>query len=211
MERDSMFYFFCMEANTFRGFIVSVDQNGVASDPTPLGGTPLFPLAANLINDQFYLLSYDAQNKRSNISVHTAEGNQTGSVSYTIGEGSDADPLILKHFAERKSRLPFAIGIAAGGNVYMNGLYNFSFSLVFTNFADAPAGVVQGQADIGGISAILPLSSGSYALAGFQYETNFIRPLQNLNEQGISSSINFLDRDIPEMKANSRVDMVEWR
>ena len=210
MESDSLFYFFCMDENNFRTYIVSVNQEGEMGNPVPLGGSPTFPLAGNLINDQFFLLSYDAQNKRSVVSAHTADGNQTGSFSYTIGEGSDADPLILSHFAQRKSRLPFFIGEWGNGNVYFNGLYNFSLSLVFSNFTDTPAGVVQGQSDEGGVNALLQLEDGNYAVAGFQFETNFIRPDQALNEQGISSSINFLDRDIPEIKANSNVDIISY-
>lgn len=210
MSTDSVFYFFCMDENNFRTYLVSVNQEGEVGAPAILGGSPTFPLAGNLFNDQFLLLSYDAENKRSAISVHSAQGNQVGSVSYTIGEGSDADPLILNHFAQRRSRLPFFVGTWGNGNVYFNGLYNFSLSLVFSNFTEAPSGVIQGQSSSGGLSALLPLGGGNYAATGFQFETNFVRPQITINEQGITSSINFLDRDIPEIKANSKTDILSY-
>lgn len=210
VEIDSVFYFFCMDENSYRAYLVSIDQEGVASDPIPAGGAPSFPLATGIVNDNIALLSYDAQDKRTVVSLHATAGNQVGSIAYTIGEGSDADPLILAHFAQRKSRLPFAIGETADGTAYFNGLYNFSLALVFTNLGQNPSGVVQGQGDEGGISALLPLSNGSFALSGFQYESNFIRPEATVNTTGVSSSINFLDRDIPEIKSNSSVKIIEY-
>lgn len=209
---DSTFYFFCMDENNYRTYMVSVNQQGDILNQVPAGGSPTFPLAsfADSLSNELLLLSYDAENKRSVVTRHAPDANQTGGAAYTIGEGSDADPLVLAHFAQRRSRLPFSIGRAANGSYYFNGLFNFSFSLVFTSFGDNPTGVIQGQGTSGGISAILPLNTGNYAAAGYQFEQNFIRPDVPLTETGISSSIDLLDRDQAELRSNSRIKMTTY-
>jgi len=210
MQLDSIIYFVCMENTTFRANLASVNQDVSFLNFNPLIGSS-FPLAAELINDQINLLHYDAEDKQSILSAFNTDGSLNNRVSYTIGEGSDADPIILNHYAQRKSRLPFEVGESASGGIYFNGLYNFSFSLVFSNFADSPAGVILGQGTNSGISSITPLSSGSYGVAGFQFEQNFIRPTTTLQESGVSSSIDYFDRDFVELKSNSIVEIIEYQ
>lgn len=210
VEIDSSYYLFFMDENNYRTYFVRIDKQGNIGSPTQVGGAPTFPLAASAAGNEILLLSYDAEDKRSVLSRLNVDGQQIASTSYTIGEGSDADPLILGHFSQRRSRLPFKVGPLDEGGFYFNGLYNFSLSLVFTNFGDNPTGVIQGQGVFGGISSCLPLGNGNFAITGFQFEQNFVRPSVSISTNGITSSIDLLDRDQAEIKANSPTDIISY-
>jgi len=73
---------------------------------------------------------------------------------------------------------------------YFNGFYNYTFSLVFTDLnSDDPSGVVQGQREEGGLSALLPLGSDIYAASRFNFGDNYTLPNITISSSRISSVI----------------------
>jgi len=71
---------------------------------------------------------------------------------------------------------------------YFNGFYNYTFSLVFTDLnSDDPSGVVQGQREEGGFSAILPLASNMYSASRFNFGDNYTLPNTSISSSDISS------------------------
>lgn len=198
------YYFIAMQAADYQAALVTVDDQGSISSTSLLGIG--FPLASSRINDQLLLLSYDAANTNMRIGLVNTDGTLGNSGAYTIGAGSDIQQRVLDHFFESDQKLPFFTGVSPSGNYFFNGIYNFTFSLVFTNLGAAPSGVVQGQGDFGGISAYLPQPTGG-ALVGFQYEENFFDINATISETAITSSINFFTDDIPELgvKANAKI------
>ncbi len=208
MQVGDSYYFFAMQESDYQGFLVTVDGSGTITTTTALGSN--FPVASSKVNDQFLLLSYDAQNTNMDLQLVNTDGSIGGSGSYTIGAGSDIQQRLLDHFFEDDQKLPFFTGVSTSGNYYFNGIYNFTFSLVFTDLSATPTGVVQGQGDVGGISAYHPIAGGAGALVGFQYEDNFYQTNAAVSETGISSSINFFVNDVPELaiKAKSEITSI---
>jgi len=97
------------------------------------------------------------------------------------------------------------VGKASGGLYFFNGFYNYTFSLVFTNFGDDPVGVVQGQQDDGGFSAVTPLNGNKFAASRFNFGTNFLLPNKELSTSGITSSTDLGGYSLPELVPNANV------
>jgi hypothetical protein len=76
---------------------------------------------------------------------------------------------------------------------------------VFTNFEDEPVGVVQGQQDDGGFSAVTPLSANKFASARFNFGDNYLLPNKELSTSGNTSSVDLGGYNLPEMVPNAKV------
>ncbi len=210
MTVDSTHYFFCMEEGTLFVNLVAVDNQGRASAPVRVSGSLRYPLAAALNADNnFILLSYDPINQRSVISVIEQDGSLFISAGYSIGAGGDVEPDILDHLVNPSINYPFFVGQDANG-YYFNGFYNYTLSLVFTNFGSDPTGVVQGQQTVAGIRAVRHISGSDFAVLGYQYDKNFVQPATSLSTTGISSSVDLFDRAIPEIRPNAPAKIISF-
>ncbi|MBV6647330.1 MAG: hypothetical protein KI790_17865 [Cyclobacteriaceae bacterium] len=208
LEKDSMFYFFCMLESNFTAQIGTIDQDGNTTVPQPVDGNLSFPLAAAQDANNFILLGYDAVDNNSTLTIVGEDGSLVDGASYSIGAGNDADQLVLDHLISRDKKLPFFAGQSSSGRYYFNSIYNFGLSLVFTDLGGTPTGVLQGQFTDGGISSVFSHESGTFSLSGFQIEENFVRNNIAINESGIDSSIDFLDRDVPEIRTKGASKIV---
>ncbi|MFY0628389.1 MAG: hypothetical protein JXR07_18985 [Reichenbachiella sp.] len=191
---DSVYYFFTMNPNTFAAQLVRMGNDPSAGETISLSNGLQYPLAANrTVNGNLMLLSYNAQSMQTVLSILDIDGNLIQSTGYTIGAGNDVEDIIIRHFEDpERYALPFFCGTIGIDSYYFNGFYNFSLSLVFTDLSATPSGVVQGQSDNGGISHAMPLSTNTFTLFGFQYNDNFIQPVQEINTNEINSSIDYL-------------------
>ncbi|MEQ8470865.1 MAG: hypothetical protein RIC35_06745 [Marinoscillum sp.] len=211
---DSVTYFVGMDPISFIAMLVTV------SDTSSVVTTPLsqitHPLAVNSIsNGNLVVLSYDVDDQLTVFSEFTVAGDIPNgqSVGYTIGAGSDIEANILNHYTDpERSGLPFFCGEWSTGQYYFNGVYNYNLSLVFSNFGDAPNGVVQGQSGFnGGFSSLLPLQGSDFALFGFQFNDNFAVPVATLNTSGTTSTVNYLESSISEFKARTTAKIIRWQ
>lgn len=190
---DSAYYFFTMHPTTNAAQLVRAGNDPSLAEVIPLGGGLQFPLAANkTVNNQLMLLSYNSNNQETVLSIIDTDGNLQAGTGYTIGAGNDVEDRIIEHYVDpERSALPFFCGPTGVDSYYFNGFYNYSFSLVFTNLSAAPTGVVQGQSDHGGMAAVLPLAANTFSIFGFQYNDNFIQPVQTISTTDITSSIDY--------------------
>lgn len=196
------YYFVCMDANTLTGLLVPVDETGTLSDPISINVA--YPLVVAQEGNDFILLSFDNVDNESVISLVGVNGQITQQASYSIGAGVDVEKPIIDHLTRNGDELPFAVGKTSNGVYYFNGLYNYTFSLVFTNFGDDPTGVCQGQLSQGGISAVE--SSGSlFSIARFNFGANYLTPLANISTSSITSSIDLEGNIFPEIESGARV------
>jgi hypothetical protein len=76
---------------------------------------------------------------------------------------------------------------------------------VFTNFGDEPVGVVQGQQNDGGFSAVTPLTGNKFASSRFNFGDNFLLPNKELSTSGITSSTDLGGYSLPELVPNAKV------
>lgn len=197
------YYFVCMDANTLVGQLIPVDDMGTIEDAIPLAVT--YPLVVNQDGDNIVLLSFDNNNNESVISLANASGQISQQASYTIGTGVEVEKPIIDHLTRNGDELPFAVGKTSSGAYFFNGLYNYTFSLVFTTFGDSPTGVCQGQLSEGGISAIAPVSNGSFNVARFNFGANYLTPLATISTSSTTSSIDLEGNIFPEIESGARV------
>lgn len=171
---DSTIYFFAKNAATTDAVLISVNPSLEVQNATLLGGIN-YPLSASSTSSGTLLIqSYDPVSLQTEISEITLGASVNNTAQYSIGAGDDVEEDVINHFLEANvNPLPFFCGEISPGNYYFNGFYNYSFSLVFTNFGGSPTGVVSGQATNAGLRAMMPLSGGSFAIAGFQYDDNY--------------------------------------
>ncbi|MFY0689728.1 MAG: hypothetical protein JXQ90_21335 [Cyclobacteriaceae bacterium] len=199
MKFADAYYFFTLDINTYECLLISVDENGAVASPISIPSLS-FPLAASKVGDQMLLLSYDAQNQNSILSLINLDGSLANLAAYSIGAGTDAQQRILDHYFEKDKRLPFFTGQHSSGAYYFNGIYNYTLSLVFSDMSANPQGIIQGQAFSGGVSAIEP---GGSALVGFQYQDIFWELQPAINTSSVTSSISYFNNRQHEIKSKS--------
>lgn len=206
MVVDGTFYFFCMEELTLQAHIASVDGNLDDVSISPVQGGLSYPSAVSLEGNSFILLSFDHIDKRSVLSRISLTGAIQASRGFTIGVGEDVEVPIINHFISAGKKLPFATGRVPGGPYYFNGFFNYTFSLTFTNLsADNPTGVVQGQHDDGGFSAVTPIAGNKFAAARFNFGDNYLMPNVTLPVNNITSSVDYPGLSLPELVPNANV------
>ncbi len=207
LESGGNYYFFCMNPVGLQTQLLQLDAAGTLSDPISVGGS--YPAAAAMDGSNFLLLSYDNLNKESVVSIITPSGAVGQSQGFSIGAGDAVEEPIINHFLGTGEQLPFLVGKNQTGQYYFNGFYNYTLSLVFTNLSDdEPQGVVQGQQDDGGLSQVVPLDGGKFALARFNFGDNYFLPNATLNSSGISSSTDLGGLLFPELVSNAPVKIL---
>ncbi|MFK7951597.1 MAG: hypothetical protein AB8B73_02025 [Ekhidna sp.] len=186
---DSITYFFAMDPTSLNAVLIGINpQFQVEVEQEMIGLT--YPLASAVTSTgNLLLLGYDHVSLETEISELSLDGTFISGTSYSIGPGDDVREAIINHYLGENDRpLPFFCGEVSTGNYYFNGFFNYSFSLVFTDFSDAPTGVVQGQDANAGVRATMPLNGNNFAIAGFQFSDNYQLSTATLNPSGISSS-----------------------
>ncbi|WP_258103784.1 hypothetical protein [Marinoscillum sp. MHG1-6] len=213
MQVDTGYFFFAMHEPTLSTVLISVTPTLSGFNIATAVAGPSYPLAGSVNDaDELLVLTYNPEALQTVISRVSADGTFLQGIGYTIGAGSDVEAQIISHFVDNeRSGLPFFCGELAGtGQVYFNGFYNYTLSLVFSSFGDAPDGVLQGQATDGGVSAAMPVIGSNFSLVGFQFNDNFVTPAATLDPNGINSSIDLAQGTISELKSRSKADIVLW-
>ena len=201
------YYFVCMDENNLSGNLVAVDEAGMVADPLLLGGIT-YPLVAEQDDNNLVVLSFDNTNGESVISVVSTTGQITQQASYNIGSGVDVEKPIIDHLTRNGKKLPFSVGKISSGQYYFNGFYNYTFSLVFTNFGNDPTGVCQGQLSQGGISAVASLGNNEFGVARFNFGENYLNPGANIPTNSITSSTDLGGNVFPEIESGTSVKLM---
>ncbi|HZI25442.1 MAG TPA: hypothetical protein VFD46_10205 [Chryseolinea sp.] len=205
-ESEGKYYFFCMDPITQVAQIADVDAALDAVNITAVQGGLTYPSAASFVDNRFVLLSYDNGSKQSVISLISLSGGVQASKGYSIGTGEDIEEPIINHFIRTGRQFPFEVGKVSSSLYFFNGFYNYTFSLVFTDISsDDPQGVVQGQQDDGGFSAVTALGGSKFASSRFNFGDNFVLPNEDLSTSGNSSSTDLGGYSLPEMVENASV------
>jgi len=204
---NGKYYFFCMDPLNQQVRLIDVDATLEDINITQISELT-YPMAASFASNQFVVLSYSNADKQTVISTVTTVGG-VASKGYTIGVGDDVEEPIINHFIRTGRQYPFEVGQLSGGLYYFNGFYNYTFSLVFTDLdADDPIGVVQGQQDDGGFSAVTPISGSTFAAARFNFGDNFLLPKVVLSTSGATSSTDLGGFTLPELVENAPIKIL---
>lgn len=208
MLSGNLYYFFCMNGLTLQSHLISVSPDTVAINVIPVNAGLTYPSAAALEDNNFLLLSYDHADKLSVVSKVNTSGIVTGQpVGFSIGAGDDVEEPIINHFIRTGKRFPFQIGKVANGMYFFNGFENYTFSLVFTDL-NTITGVVQGQQDDGGLSAVYPLGGNKFAASRFNFGDNYFLPNVNLSTNSASISVDLGGNTLSELIGNAPVKII---
>ena len=209
MLMGESWYFVCMDPLNQQAKVVSVDELLEGFTSVSAGGIT-YPGAVAKDGNDFVLLSYDQADKNTIISRHGVDGSFKGSpLALSIGVGEDVEEPIINHYLRTGKRFPFQVGSVPGGGYFLNGFYNYTFSLVFIDGSLQNAqGVVQGQQDDGGFSAILPLSGGKYAASRFNFGDNYLLPNVTLSSTSTTIGLELGGNAFPELVSNANVKIL---
>lgn len=212
MRIDSTFYFFGMDPVSLRANLVSFNSGFGNITITPLNAPLYYPLAATLTSGgQFLLLSYNPEDMLSVLAIVDAAGSVGSVAGYSIGPGSDVEEAIIDHYLQPEEKaLPFFCGEVSGSSYYFNGFFNYSMSLVFSDFGADPTGVVQGQFTDAGIRSVLPISGSTFAISGYQFDDNYIYPSVALTTSGLSSSVDLYTSNAAEWRPYTPVALKDY-
>ena len=172
---DSNAYFFAMNPVSREAILLGVNPRLDVEVEATISGVN-YPLASAVTSGgNLLLLGYDNLSQETEIAeVGLNGGFERAPVRFSIGPGDDVVEEIINHYLNASERpLSFFCGEVSPGNYYFNGFYNYSLSLVFTDFSDSPTQVLEGQDTDAATQALLPLGSGNFALAGYQFNENF--------------------------------------
>ncbi|SNS60507.1 hypothetical protein SAMN05421640_0837 [Ekhidna lutea] len=210
-EADSNSYFFAMNPTTLEAILLGINPQLEIEVEVSISGIN-YPLSSNVTSGGNLLLqSYDPLSLETEISEIGLDGSFIGGNSYSIGPGDDVEEDIINHYLNATERpLPFFCGELSPGNYFFNGFYNYSFSLVFTDFSDAPTGVVQGQSTNAGLRAVMPLNGSDFAVAGYQFDANYQLASTTLTTGGISSSADLYPGNMAEIKPYTPTKIINY-
>ncbi|MCE2995157.1 MAG: hypothetical protein ACK5RG_00430 [Cyclobacteriaceae bacterium] len=210
LEVNNKFYFFAMTAIGLKTELHEVDADGALTKTTQVvgDGGGGYPAAAYNDNGRFLLLRYDNIRKESVVDVVNTAGVTSSFIGFSVGRGDAVEAPIIEHFLRTGKQFPFQVGKTSSGLYFFNGFYNYTFSLVFTDLVSDQPGVVQGQQDDGGFSAVMPISGNNFAAARFNFGDNYLLPSVTLNPSDISSSVDLGGNNLPELSSNAPVRII---
>ncbi|WP_420317693.1 hypothetical protein [Ekhidna sp.] len=210
-DADSNSYFFAMNPANLEAVLIAVNPQLEIQVESAIGNIN-YPLSSAILsNGNLLLQSYDPLTQETEISEIGLDGSLIAGNSYSIGPGDDVQEEIINHYLNASERpLPFLCGEVSSGNYYFNGFYNYSFSLVFTDFTATPTGVVQGQSSNAGLRAVMPLSDGNFAVAGFQFDANYQLASTTLSTNGTTSSVDLFPGNMAEIKPYTPAKIINY-
>ncbi len=201
------YYFFCVKNKGTDAHLASFDENLDNFTTTPLGFVN--PAASLAIDQGLLLYSVDINGKQSIISLIGLDGSTIKQKGYTIGDGDDSEKPLSEHFLKTGKQFPFDVGMVSPGVYYFNGFYDYTFSLIFTDInGDEPIGIISGQQDDGGFSALTPLSSSKYAAARYNFGDNYFLPNTQIVATENRPGIDLGGLSLPELISETKVKIL---
>lgn len=207
MKYQNSLYFFCMDKDSYTTQLIKVDEALEAIEPTLVNLR--YPLAASLDGTTFIVLSYDDTDKLSVLSMLNPTGGILSSKGYSIGIGDDVEEPLMEHIRNQNKHFPFSTGRVPGGLYYFTGFIDYTFSLGFSDLnGDNPTGVVQGQQDDGGVSALVPLGGNKFAASWFNFGTTYFLPNVAFQTNSTTTIIDYPVYTLPEFVVNAKTTLI---
>ncbi|MDN5215735.1 hypothetical protein QQ020_26895 [Fulvivirgaceae bacterium BMA12] len=203
------YHFFSMDNVTLSTYLLKVNLSDSNQTPELVQSFPdiIYPLHASQVPDDGFLIqSYNRDARSTALTKLAANFNQSWQAEYEVLE--DVEGSIIAKFAGTGERsLPYFTGATDDGSVYfLNGFFNFSFSLLFVNGSNGDLiGTLNGLREETGISAAVHLTGDQYALSRFSFEENFILPNGAVNIQGNDFSGEIGGNEFPEIQPEAKV------
>lgn len=173
------YFIYTMDDIALTTHILKIDDGSQSATHVASLPEVVYPLSVSKTPDNgFLLLGYDRVSRSSTINKIDASFNLTWQTPFNVNE--DAEDILVKHMVRTGKNQPFftgTIGANSASHYYVNGLFNYTLSLIFVNSNSGEmTGVAQGYRFDGGSSSLLDLGNGSFALSRYNYDTHFILP-----------------------------------
>ncbi len=206
---DGEYHFFCMDNTSLSAQLLKVNVSDSTQVPELVQSFPsiIYPLHASQTPDGGFLIqSYNRDARSTALTKINAGFSQQWQTEYEVLE--DVEGSIISKFAGTGEKsLPYFTGSSDDGSIYfLNGFYNFSFSLLFVNASDgALLGTLNGLREETGVSAAAHLSGDQFALSRFSFDDNFVLPNGTVNIQGNDFSGEIGGNIFPEISPQAKV------
>jgi hypothetical protein len=182
-------YFFCMD-NALGTHVLKINSDGSA--PTPVESFPdlTYPLSASLVaGNKILLTSYNRINKSTVLTCFDSNFSIIWSNEYSAIENYEEK--VRLHLSRQGQFFPFFTGEVKQDNTnfyFVNGFYNFVFSLLFINTADGSmTGVVNGIPYSAAASSIIQRNDSNYVITRYNEDQNYINSRPEISFTAVSN------------------------
>ncbi|MBK8881697.1 MAG: hypothetical protein IPN67_04730 [Bacteroidales bacterium] len=186
---DGGLYFFCMD-NALGTHVLKINTDGSA--PTPVKSFPelTYPLSASVVTgNRILLTSYNRINKSTVLTCFDANFSIIWSNEYSTIENYEEK--VRLHLTRQGQYFPFFTGEVKQNNsdfYFVNGFYNFVFSLLFINSANGTmTGVVNGIPYSAAASSLIQRNDTSYIITRYNEDQNYINPKPDISFTTVSN------------------------
>lgn len=205
IKHGENYYFVCMDQVGLFSYLMQVDEaSGSATEvqnfPNVIYPTCVYSNGTSIYIQNYDRLSYETGIHRLNASLDGIQ--QSGSVNIFTSVENE----IVDHITYNGKRMPFLISSTPENDyIMMSCFYNYSFSLVFLNPNLEFSGVYNGAGFNGGINAILPQGSSTYAVARFSHENQYFNANTALSPTTIDIAESIQTQGYSELDNNKPV------
>jgi len=203
LKVNGSIYFFCMAEVGLFTYLMRVDDGAQTVTETSNYPSVLYPLAASVAGQNILLQNYDRDVQGTGF--HKLSSGFVIEASSTFNIFENVEERVVDHITHAGDRLPFFTGAGGNGGYFMNGFYNYSFSVLFTDNAMGYTGVHNGSNYNGAASSVLPLGGGQYAVSRFSFGNNYINPQAALSSSGVELIADAGGTGYPELEENAHM------
>ncbi len=200
------YYFFAMHEINLTTHLLSINEADGSTTLKADYTNITYPTAASQNADGSFLVQgYDNLARETILSKISNNFSNIWTQTYPLNE--DAEEILINHISKSGKQYPFFIG-ESNNSYFYNGLYNYTFSMVFINkLSGAALGVMNGYRYSGAVSSAINLSGNNYAYSVFNEGVNYIFPSEEINTNSINSIENISENPILELNEDATISV----
>lgn len=200
--------FFAMHETTLETHLLRINQTDGSTELVGSFENITYPVAASQNNDGSYLIQgYDNLARQTVMGNVSADFALAWSQTYFVNE--DAEEILINHVSKSGKQYPFFTG-ETDGYYFYNGLYNYTFSLVFIDKSSGTfQGVMNGYRYSGAVSSAKQIEGNNFAFSVFTEGENYIFPAGVIDPTSVGSIEGLSEEPVPELKYDAEFAVEE--
>ena len=211
IQTDGGYYFFCMD-NALGTHVLKINTDGSSPELYKSFANITYPLYASKTADgKILLTSYNRVNRSTVLTCFDKGFSIIWSNEYPGIENYEEK--VRLHLTRQDSNFPFFTGEVkseASGYYFVNGFYNFVFSLLFVSPLNGElSGVVNGIPYSAAASSLIQRSNSGYILTRFDENQNYINPEPSISFVSVSNITAMGGTSWPEINRNAIVKSIK--
>ncbi len=210
VRADGGYYFFCMD-NSLGTHVMKINTDGSSPELHRSFANITYPLyASNTADGKILLTSYNRINRSTVLTCFDSGFSVIWSNEYPGIENYEEK--VRLHLTRQDSNFPFFTGEVkpdGTGYYFVNGFYNFVFSLLFVNPLNGQlTGVVNGIPYSAAASSLIQRNDSSYILTRFDENQNYINTKPSISFVSVSNITAMGGTSWPEINRNAIVKSI---